>query len=107
MPSPKAKAPQRAPSPGPGVCAAPKGGNEQGETLILAPWKPARLRGFVTRRHPMQRAIKAVAASIILASACGVSAQKGQTVKIAWIDPLSGLMPATGTNQLQSYQFMA
>ncbi|MCW5236556.1 branched-chain amino acid ABC transporter substrate-binding protein [Verminephrobacter eiseniae] len=55
----------------------------------------------------MRWIIKAVAASIISASACGAYAQKGQTVKIAWIDPLSGLMAATGTNQLQSYQFMA
>ena len=34
-------------------------------------------------------------------------AQKGETVKIAWIDPLSGLMAPVGQNQLKSYQFMA
>lgn len=31
----------------------------------------------------------------------------GQTVKIAWIDPLSGLMGPVGTNQLKSFQFFA
>ena len=31
----------------------------------------------------------------------------GQVVKIAWIDPLSGLMAPVGVNQLKSVQFMA
>ncbi len=31
----------------------------------------------------------------------------GQTVKIAWIDPLSGLMAPVGSNQLKSVQFAA
>ncbi|MDO9404478.1 MAG: branched-chain amino acid ABC transporter substrate-binding protein [Polaromonas sp.] len=30
-----------------------------------------------------------------------------QTVKIAWLDPLSGLMAAVGANQLKSFQFLA
>jgi branched-chain amino acid transport system substrate-binding protein len=34
-------------------------------------------------------------------------AQKGQTVKIAWIDGLTGLMAATGQNQLKGFQFFA
>jgi branched-chain amino acid transport system substrate-binding protein len=34
-------------------------------------------------------------------------AQKGETVKIAWIDPLSGLMAPVGQNQLKSFQFFA
>ena len=34
-------------------------------------------------------------------------AQQGQTVKIAWIDPLSGLMAPVGQNMLKSYQFTA
>ena len=55
----------------------------------------------------MKFAIKAVAASAILVSAGGAFAQKGETVKIAWLDPLSGLMAAVGTNQLKSYQFIA
>ena len=32
---------------------------------------------------------------------------EGQVVKIAWIDPLSGLMGPVGTNQLKSFQFFA
>ena len=32
------------------------------------------------------------------AGAAGAFAQKGETVKIAWMDPLSGLMAAVGTN---------
>ena len=55
----------------------------------------------------MKFAIKAVAAGAILVSAGGAFAQKGETVKIAWLDPLSGLMAAVGTNQLKSYQFIA
>jgi branched-chain amino acid transport system substrate-binding protein len=34
-------------------------------------------------------------------------AQKGETVKVAWIDPLSGLMAPVGQNQLRSFQFVA
>ncbi len=37
----------------------------------------------------------------------GALAQKGETVKIAWIDPLSGLMAPVGQNQLKSFQFFA
>ncbi|MDA8455170.1 branched-chain amino acid ABC transporter substrate-binding protein [Acidovorax sp. GBBC 3334] len=55
----------------------------------------------------MRFAIKVVAASAMLATACGAFAQKGETVKIAWLDPLSGLMAAVGTNQLKSFQFLA
>ena len=42
------------------------------------------------------------------ALACGsVHAQSGQTVKVAWIDALTGLTAATGQNQLRSFQFLA
>ena len=34
-------------------------------------------------------------------------AQKGETLRIAWIDALSGMTAATGRNQLQSFQFLA
>ncbi len=40
-------------------------------------------------------------------TAAAANAQKGETVKIGWIDPLSGLMAPVGQNQLKSYQFMA
>ena len=43
----------------------------------------------------------------MLVSAGAAFAQKGETVKIAWMDPLSGLMAAVGTNQLKSFQFLA
>ena len=55
----------------------------------------------------MKFAMKAVAATVLLASAGAAFAQKGETVKIAWLDPLSGLMAAVGTNQLKSFQFIA
>ena len=47
-----------------------------------------------------------VAAALAAASLCA-AAQQGQTVKIAWIDPLSGLMAPVGNNSLRSFQFMA
>ena len=47
-----------------------------------------------------------VAAALAL-NAGLVFAQKGETVKIAWIDPLSGLMAPVGQNQLKSFQFFA
>jgi len=34
-------------------------------------------------------------------------AQRGETVKIAWIDPLSGMMAAVGDNQLKGTQLIA
>lgn len=51
-----------------------------------------------------------VQATLAMAAAlcCGsVFAQKGETVKIAWIDPLTGLMAPVGQNQLRSFQFFA
>ena len=45
-----------------------------------------------------------VAASL---SAGAAMAQKGETVKVAWIDPLSGLMANIGQNQLKTYQYIA
>lgn len=54
----------------------------------------------------MSFTMKMVAASALLACAGGAFAQKGETVKIAWLDPLSGLMAAVGTNQLKTWQFL-
>src|SRR5574343_181890 len=43
-----------------------------------------------------------------LALSCSTAfAQKGETVKIAWIDPLSGLMAPVGQNQVKTFQFLA
>ena len=47
------------------------------------------------------------AAALVALGASNAQAQQGQTVKIAWLDPLSGLMAAVGTNQLKSFQFLA
>jgi branched-chain amino acid transport system substrate-binding protein len=48
----------------------------------------------------------AAAAAMVLASGSAL-AQRGETVKIAWIDALTGLTAATGQNQLRSFQFLA
>lgn len=64
----------------------------------------------------MTFAPKTLALSIAFALSFGSSvamAQKAgavnlkETVKIAWIDPLSGLMAPVGSNQLKSFQFFA
>jgi len=55
----------------------------------------------------MKFASQAAAAVVLLSAAAGALAQKGETVKIAWLDPLSGLMAAVGTNQLKTTQFLA
>jgi branched-chain amino acid transport system substrate-binding protein len=54
----------------------------------------------------MKFALKFATAAVLAACAGGALAQKGETVKIAWFDPLSGLMAAVGTNQLKTYQFL-
>ncbi|WPH22918.1 branched-chain amino acid ABC transporter substrate-binding protein [Variovorax paradoxus] len=54
----------------------------------------------------MQFAIKSAAACAMLVGMTAALAQKGETVKIAWLDPLSGLMAAVGTNQLKTTQFI-
>ena len=50
----------------------------------------------------------------VLGTLCGAMlmsgaawAQKGETVKIAWIDPLSGPFANIGQNSLKTFQFMA
>jgi branched-chain amino acid transport system substrate-binding protein len=55
----------------------------------------------------MTNTLKFIAAAALAVCAQNVLAQKGETVKIAWIDPLSGLMAPVGTNQLKSFQFFA
>ena len=49
----------------------------------------------------MKFALKFVAATRPAGSATGAFAQKGETVKIAWLDPLSGLMAAVGHEPAQ------
>jgi len=48
----------------------------------------------------------ALAAGLVLAAGAA-QAQKGETVKIAWLDPLSGLMAPIGQNELKSFQYLA
>jgi branched-chain amino acid transport system substrate-binding protein len=55
----------------------------------------------------MTFAIKFVAATAALVCAGAAFAQKGETVKIAFIDPLSGPFANVGQNQLKSWQFAA
>jgi len=52
--------------------------------------------------------VRALTVLVTASLAAGAAlAQKGETVKVAWIDPLSGLMASVGQNQLKSFQFVA
>jgi branched-chain amino acid transport system substrate-binding protein len=56
---------------------------------------------------PVNQTTKIAMAAALLAMAAGTHAQKGETVKIGWVDPLTGLMAPVGQNQIKSYQFVA
>ena len=55
----------------------------------------------------MKFAMKMLAAAAVVMCAGGAWAQKGETVKIAMIEGLSGSMANVGQNQLKSWQFVA
>jgi branched-chain amino acid transport system substrate-binding protein len=55
----------------------------------------------------MHFAIKSLTAASLIACAFAVNAQSGETVRIAFIDPLSGPFANVGQNQLKSWQFAA
>ncbi len=55
----------------------------------------------------MKFGMKIVAATAAVLCVGGALAQQGQTVKIAFIDPLSGPFANVGQNQLKSWQFAA
>lgn len=55
----------------------------------------------------MKFVVKAVAVSAMVVAASAAFAQKGETVKIAFMDPLSGPFANVGQNQLKSWQFVA
>ena len=55
----------------------------------------------------MRTTLKIVAAAAIVSAAGAAFAQKGETVKIAFMDPLSGPFANVGQNQLKSWQFAA
>ena len=50
----------------------------------------------------MKFTFRIVAAAAVLAASGGAFAQKGETVKIAFMDPLSGPFANVGQNQLKS-----
>ena len=54
----------------------------------------------------MNPAFKLVAAALMAAVATGASAQKGETVKIALIEGLSGPFANVGQNQLRTWQLV-
>ena len=56
---------------------------------------------------PAQRLFSLSMFAVAALASSGALAQKGETVKIAWIDALTGLTAATGQNQLKSFQFLA
>ncbi|MGE0350455.1 branched-chain amino acid ABC transporter substrate-binding protein [Hydrogenophaga sp.] len=55
----------------------------------------------------MNFAIKSLTAASLIACALTAHAQKGETVRIAFMDPLSGPFANVGQNQLKSWQFAA
>ncbi|MDE2606359.1 MAG: branched-chain amino acid ABC transporter substrate-binding protein [Burkholderiales bacterium] len=55
----------------------------------------------------MKYTLKIVAASALFVVAGAAFAQKGETVRIAFMDPLSGPFANVGQNQLKSWQFAA
>lgn len=55
----------------------------------------------------MSFVLKSVAAAALTVSMAGAFAQSGETVRIAFIDPLSGPFANVGQNQLKSWQFVA
>ncbi len=55
----------------------------------------------------MKFAVKMLAGAAMLAVLASAHAQKGETVKIALIDPQTGLMGPLGTNQMRSWQYFA
>ncbi len=55
----------------------------------------------------MKFAVKMIAVAAMALSLTSAFAQKGETVKIALIDPQTGLMGPLGTNQLRSFQYFA
>jgi len=55
----------------------------------------------------MSFALKFTASAVLVLAAGGAFAQKGETVKMVRIDPLTGLLGPVGVSQLKGYQFFA
>ena len=57
--------------------------------------------------HAAAKKATALAAAIFGFGLCHPAlAQKGETVRIAWIDPLSGLMAPVGQNEVRTFQYL-
>ncbi len=65
----------------------------------------------IRKNHQTRRMFGLVVGAALVVAGTSAFAQAkplaGQVVKVAWIDPLSGLMAPVGTNGLKSFQFMA
>jgi branched-chain amino acid transport system substrate-binding protein len=55
----------------------------------------------------MKYSLKVVVASVAVLCSAAAFAQKGETVKMVRIDPLTGLLGPVGVSQLKGYQFFA
>jgi branched-chain amino acid transport system substrate-binding protein len=55
----------------------------------------------------MKFIVKSVAVAAMALAAAGAFAQKGETVKMVRIDPLTGLLGPVGVSQMKGYQFFA
>jgi len=55
----------------------------------------------------MKYSLKVVVATVAVLCSSAVFAQKGETVKMVRIDPLTGLLGPVGVSQLKGYQFFA
>ena len=53
----------------------------------------------------MAFAMKFTAAAVVFLAANSAFAQKGETIKMVRIDPLTGLLGPVGVSQLKGYQF--
>jgi branched-chain amino acid transport system substrate-binding protein len=65
---------------------------------------------FESMFRPLHLANLAIGATLAVSATLAFAQAKplaGQTVKIAWIDPLTGLMGPVGNNQLNTVRFMA
>ena len=55
----------------------------------------------------MHKFVRTTALALAVAAAAPAAYAQSGTVKIAWMDPLSGLMAPVGQNELRSWQFVA
>jgi branched-chain amino acid transport system substrate-binding protein len=55
----------------------------------------------------LRKPLKVALAAALAATGVAAHAQKGETVKLAYIDALSGLMGPVGQNQVKTFQFLA